>query len=69
MDSLTILLQKGEICRCLRSKTMFYETDDQQGAESSGPFWCSQTQSLIGPDGAVADLQRCRRGRSCCEAA
>lgn len=69
MDSLTILLQKGEICRCLRSKTMFYETDDRQDAENGGPFWCSHTQSLIGPDGGVVNLQHCRSGRSCCETA
>ncbi len=79
MPSLNVLIQTGEVCRCLREKKMFYEA--QVGAVSggrdilpepsgaTGPFWCAQTQSLLGPDGQVADTESCRPGRSCCEIA
>ena len=33
----------------------------------AGPFWCAQTQSLVGPDGGFANTEKCRPGRSCCE--
>lgn len=69
--SLKVMIQTGEVCRRIRSKTLYYETDDQEehAAGVGGPFWCSRTQSVIGPDGDVADVIRCRAGRSCCEIA
>ncbi len=72
MPSLSVLIQRGEVCQCLRVKTMFYDELDAPGqaersADAEGPFWCAQTQSLLGPDGQVADAVGCRPGRSCCE--
>ncbi|MBI4538052.1 MAG: hypothetical protein HY704_00910 [Gemmatimonadetes bacterium] len=71
MASLKLMIQSGEVCRCIRAKTLFYETDEQEetDAGTSGPFWCSRTQSSLGPDGAVVDVTRCQPGRSCCETA
>ena len=73
MPRLDVLIEKGEICRCLRAKTMFYrpalEDREAEAAAPEGPFWCSLTQSLLGPDGQVADAESCRPGRSCCETA
>lgn len=73
MPSLHALIEKGEVCQCLRAKTLFYQSADSSENEASagpeGPFWCALTQSLLGPDGEVADAERCRPGRSCCETA
>jgi hypothetical protein len=71
MPSLSVLIQKGQVCQCLRAKTLFYEPPDAEGHPHGpeGPFWCAQTQSLLGPDGRVADAENCRPGRSCCETA
>ncbi len=69
--SLQGLIAKGEICRCLRAKTLFYEPpelpDEPAQGRTEGPFWCAQTQSLLGPDGQIADVESCRPGRACCE--
>lgn len=76
MPNLNAMIQQGEICQCLRAKTMFYQVHDEAGeaarveeAGSEGPFWCAHTQSLVGPDGQVADVEKCRPGRACCEVA
>lgn len=77
MISLNEMIAAGQLCRCLRAKTMFYQvegleqTGDPSVAESRtyGNMWCVQTQSLLGPDGQAVDLERCRPGRSCCETA
>jgi hypothetical protein len=62
------LIRAGEICSKLRSKKMFYQSEeDASDAEHSGPFWCARTQSLIGLDGKIAGHGECRPGRSCCE--
>ena len=73
MALLPKLIAQGEVCCCLRAKTMFYDTPDHDTPESlesqkHGPFWCAVTQSLIGPDGKFAGLDHCRQGtdRSCC---
>ena len=70
MPNLDVLIQNGEVCHCLRAKTLFYQTDDAgdtTGAGGSeGPFWCAQTQALQGPDGKIASAEHCRPGRSCC---
>lgn len=69
--SLQVLIAKGEVCRCLREKTLFYEPPELPGelapGAAEGPFWCAQTQSLLGPDGQIADSESCRPGRACCE--
>jgi len=77
MPSLNVLIQNGEVCCCLRAKTMFYQpigatlaapdSDDESYALPQGPFWCAHTQSLLGPDGHIADAESCRPGRACCE--
>ncbi len=70
MPNLSVLIQKGEVCQCLRAKTLFYEDPDEQRLSTpEGPFWCARTQSLLGPDGQVADAESCRPGRTCCETA
>ncbi len=87
MPALNVLIERGEVCHCLRAKTLFYQPAGPEvlGASAStpasphaseaeaglpeGPFWCALTQSLIGPDGQIADAENCRPGRSCCEAA
>jgi hypothetical protein len=70
MPNLTVLIQQGEVCRCLRSKNIFYEDPrSDAAADASGPFWCAHTQSLLGPDGKVAEPETCRPGRGCCETA
>jgi hypothetical protein len=80
MPSLTELVQNATVCHRLREKKMFYEGGDapansmdiitpaeKAASMPTGPFWCAQTQSLLGPDGAFANTEKCRPGRSCCE--
>lgn len=67
MPSLRVLIEQGEVCCCLRTKSMFYEVEGDALQELEGPFWCGQTQSLIGPDGEIAEPGRCRPGRECCQ--
>ena len=70
MPSLNFLIETGEVCQFLREKKMFYQTaTDPSPGLPEGPIWCAFTQSLLGPDGHVADAQCCRAGRSCCETA
>jgi len=66
--SLNELISTGEICSKLRSKKLFYQTDeDASDITNAGPFWCARTQSLVGADGKIAGHEECRPGRSCCE--
>jgi hypothetical protein len=74
MPRLNVLIERGEVCHSLCAKTMFYESvvadpNDIEHSTPNGPFWCAQTQSLIGPDGKIADLEVCRPGRGCCQTA
>ncbi len=70
MPSLNVLIQNGEVCQCLRAKTLFYLVEGEESAAlPEGPFWCARTQSLLGPDGQIADAESCRPGRTCCETA
>jgi hypothetical protein len=70
MASLNELIRSGEICRSLRSKKLFYQ-DEASASDvlNAGPFWCTRTQSLLGPDGKIAGAEECRPGRGCCETA
>lgn len=56
-------------CRWLRCKEMFIETAREFRMEESGSgiYWCSHTQSCLGPDGQVADTGNCQSGRGCFE--
>ncbi|HTS13929.1 MAG TPA: hypothetical protein VMH00_17545 [Candidatus Limnocylindrales bacterium] len=66
--SLNSLIRTGEICRSLRSKKLFYQSEeDASDIANSGPFWCARSQSLIGIDGKIAGHEECRPGRGCCE--
>lgn len=80
MPTLTELVQNAVVCHRLREKKMFYEGGDipansmeiisreeKAAWMPTGPFWCAQTQSLVGPDGGFANTEKCRPGRSCCE--
>ncbi len=74
MARLDSLIAQGEVCCCLRSKALFYDTPDHDrpeatDAQQAGPFWCGITQSLIGPDGKIASLDACRGDRGCCSMA
>lgn len=68
--SLNFLIATGEICLSVRSKKLFYQSgENASDARNAAPFWCSRTQSLIGPDGKIAGLEECRPGRPCCKTA
>jgi len=68
--SLNVLISTGEICRSVRSKKLFYQQDeDASDARSAAPFWCSRTQSTVGPDGKLVGLDECRSSRGCCQVA
>lgn len=58
-----------EICKHLRSKGMFInsEPDPTVPNTSDGFYWCIHSMTCLGPDGEVADDQRCRAGRKCFE--
>ena len=68
MTSLNLLVVRGEVCKCLRAKSMYYDAagEDPSG-ENEDSMWCAHTQSILGPDGQVVDVRHCRPGRSCCE--
>jgi hypothetical protein len=70
MYSLEKLIENGRLCRLLRTKTMFYQTDDAGAAapELRGPYWCSRTQGIYGPDDKLVEPEECKPGRGCCEA-
>ncbi|HEV3220896.1 MAG TPA: hypothetical protein VGZ48_14090 [Candidatus Acidoferrales bacterium] len=81
--TLKSLIQMGQVCKCLRAKTLFYDVEEIEASQENnphyyaaysglnGPFWCVNTQGLQGPDGKIASLEACRggSGRSCCETA
>lgn len=56
-------------CGSLRSKKFFMldavAADASQYLDSANHCWCSETQQVIGPDGARAHPSRCVPGRSC----
>ena len=66
--SLNVLISTGEICRSVRSKKLFYQHQEEESdARSAAPFWCSRTQSTVGPDGKLVGLDECRSSRACCQ--
>ena len=58
-------------CRYLRCKEMFIDTgkDFHISQSGSGIYWCSHTQTCIGPDGQVVGFDACLSGRECHEQA
>lgn len=58
-----------ERCTNLTSKGMFVETehDPDLPRGDSGLFWCSLTQTCLGPDGGIVDDRQCKPDRSCYE--
>lgn len=57
-----------KICACknLRSHDMYFRGAEGTGFDcSSGVFWCLNTQTSLGPDGAMVDAEECTAGRAC----
>jgi hypothetical protein len=56
-----------EVCRCLMSKAKLLNLayDPTVPASNDRSYWCVHTQSVIGSDGAVAEPESCKLGRSC----
>ncbi len=75
MASLNEMISAGQLCCCLRAKTMFYQSEEIEdgsdpavaGSRTYGNLWCSQTQSPLGPDSQAVALEQCRPGRECCQ--
>ena len=65
----TLPILGHERCRFLTHKEMFYETGREPSGRRSGSelFWCSQTQTCLGPDGQMVDDRACSPGRACYE--
>jgi hypothetical protein len=58
---------QNAVCRFLRCKEMFIDTGEPFDIRNtgSGLYWCAHTQTVIGPDGQVAEPDNCVAGRSC----
>lgn len=54
-------------CRFLYSKEMLVGAVYEPGAPrmNSGLFWCSLTQTVLGPDGGLVGGRECCSGRGC----
>jgi hypothetical protein len=65
----TELTSQKQLCRRLRYKQMFYQSEPEpyvpHGHDNS--CWCTHSMNVLGPDGEAADPERCRPGRSCFE--
>lgn len=60
-------IEDQDTCRLLRTKGMFIdsEPDPEVPNPSDGLCWCVHTQTLLGPDGKVAEPETCGPERSC----
>ena len=69
MSNLSNSLDLG-LCRRLRWKGMFIEVPQEaKGLGGTDQFcWCTHTMNCLGPDGKIADDEKCRPGRMCYEA-
>ncbi|UCF37258.1 MAG: hypothetical protein JSU96_21135 [Acidobacteriota bacterium] len=58
-----------DACKRLRTKGMFIESapDPTVPNTSDGFFWCTHTMNCLGPDGSVAEKEKCKAGRECFE--
>ena len=56
-----------EPCRLLRWKAMFIDVESDPTVPPSNDqiYWCSETQTCIGPDGLIAAPVRCSPERKC----
>jgi hypothetical protein len=56
-----------ERCRLLRSKWMFIESepDPMVPRSDSGICWCVHTQTCLGPDGGIVNMENCKPTRAC----
>jgi hypothetical protein len=59
---------KPDLCQGLRWKGMFYtsEPDPSVPSMSARLFWCTYTQTCLGPDGEVAEPGSCSSGERRC---
>jgi len=57
-------------CECLRSKSVYFNPEERPGRlmanDDTVVFWCTLTQSPVGPDGQPAHPRACGRDRVCC---
>jgi hypothetical protein len=65
----TELSTSKQLCRRLRYKGMFYqsEPDPTVPRADDSACWCTHSMNCMGPDGEVANPESCRPGRSCYE--
>ena len=60
-------------CGALRSKKYFMldviATRADQYLDNSGHCWCYHTQQVVGPDGALVQIEQCVASRSCYQSA
>jgi hypothetical protein len=63
------LFSSKQMCRRLRTKTMFYQSEPDPSVPPSNDnsFWCTHSMNCMGPDGDVAEPESCRPGRGCFE--
>jgi hypothetical protein len=56
------------VCRCLRSKNYYVLGRSHvawQQDSSTAQFWCSKTQTALGPDGGLVAPEACCGRRPC----
>ncbi len=60
-QSLKLLIQTGEVCKCLRAKTLFYDTGELGNPEENNPtidvFW-NERAVLVRADAGIAGTGR-----------
>ena len=55
------------VCRCLMSKGKLLDLkyDPTVPPANDTSYWCVHTQTVIGPDGSLAEPEACRPERGC----
>jgi len=56
-----------EVCRCLMSKGKLLDLkyDPTVPPSNDGSYWCVHTQTVLGPDGKLAEPEACKPSRGC----
>ena len=55
-------------CKHMRSKEMYYQSDQRDGDEySGGIYWCAKSHETFGPDGGAVQRSECTPDRACFE--